>query len=152
MTASRANDLISVLSPATWPTSSAAMAATLARMPEVVGTSHLVSRSRTEAQYGRAGEATATLTIAPLKEAAGPGMSMSSFFESFVRSGQFRVTARQPGRSEALCVVGELNESPHMQAAAWAHRDGRYLFAAEAAESGLLSSLVRAFQAAASAR
>lgn len=149
MSTERANSLMAALSPKTWPDSPATVSATLARMPDVVGTSHLVSRKRTEANYGRVGEPKATLTIAPLKEAAGPSMSMPTFFESFAESGQFTITSRQPTHSKALYFVGVTNESPQLQVAAWARRDGQYLFGAEAAGSDLLGQLVRAFQTAA---
>jgi len=143
---------MAVLSPTVWPDSPAGALATLARMPDLLGPSHLRSRTRTEATYGRPGEPTAILTTAPLKEAAGPSMSMTGFFDAFVRSGQLTVVSRQPPHSDVLYAVGVLNDSPHLQVAAWARRDGQYLFGAEASGNELLVRLLSAFQNAASNR
>jgi hypothetical protein len=129
-----------------WPTTEPAAAKLLQRFPATVGSLSLRSRTRTEVEYGGEASASASFTLAPLTEAAGPGVSMTAFFETFANSGQIAATRRQPPDSAVLYLVGTSADPPPIHpAAAWATKDGQWLFGAEATDEASLEALVTTF-------
>jgi hypothetical protein len=97
-------------------------------------------------EYGGNGSASASFTLATLADSAGPGVAMTAFFEKFANSGQITVTRRQPAGSAALYLVGTSEDPPPIHhAAAWASKDGQWLFGAEATDDAALEALVTTF-------
>jgi hypothetical protein len=129
-----------------WPTTQPAAAKLLQRFPATMGALPLRSRTRTEVKYGGEGSASASFTLAPLTEAAGPGVSMTTFFETFANSGQITAAQRQPPGSAVLYLVGTSADPPPIHpAAAWATKDGQWLFGAEATDEATIEALVATF-------
>ena len=69
-------------------------------------------------------------------------MSMRTFFDTFVGSGQFTVTSRSATGAKRLWFLGTSTDSPTHAVAAIANADGHWLYGLEAADDATLVALV----------
>jgi hypothetical protein len=138
---------VAELRAASLPDSERDVTAVLGRMPAQISGLSRQSPGRGEVRYGtpRTG---ASLVITSLVEAAGPNHDMPTFFERFAVDGQISVQQRNTPTSRLLFLTGPAVDPARGVAAAWARRDGHWLFGVEAANPALLSDLINAFHAA----
>jgi hypothetical protein len=130
------------LTAAPLPDSASAVAAVLQRFPATLGGTPRGMNSAREVGYG-----SSKVSAAPLREAAGAGMTMTQFYEAFTHSGQFHIAAKQPAASQVLWFTGTPTSGPGAVAAV-ANAKGAWLFGFEASDGAHLDALIKAFRSA----
>jgi len=130
------------LTAAQLPDSASAVAAVLQRFPATLDRTPRGIPSAREVEYG-----TSKVSVAPLREAAGAGMTMTQFYDAFTSSGQFHIAAKQPAASQLLWFIGTPTSGPGAVATV-VNPKGSWLFGFEASDGTHLEALLTAFRAA----
>ena len=131
------------------PETEAGARALLARLPATIDDRKRVATSSPrEVSYGPG----VVVTVAPLREAAGPDMAMTSYFARLVTAGGYVVDSHAATGSELLWFSGATRDAgaagTPTRVAAVASAKGTWLYGFEAPDAATMDRLLTAFAAA----